>query len=118
MRDVRSAVLAWVVLAMPACSGEASSGSTAVDGGGGRGGEHSHPLGPWFHAALVVDGTRVRDYVNGIEEVTVPLAFQPHVGGRTSIGVRVNKLYWYKGAIRLARFTPRVLDPAEFLPIP
>jgi hypothetical protein len=75
----------------------------------------AHPVGPWYHAALVVDGTRAKDYVDGVEQVTVPLAFQPLVGGRTSIGVRVNKLYWYKGAIRLARFTPRVLAPSEFL---
>jgi hypothetical protein len=74
-----------------------------------------HPIGRFYHAAVVVDGTRVRDYVDGVEEVTVPLGFSPHVGGRTSIGVRVNKVYWYKGAIRLARFTPRVLDPSEFL---
>jgi len=74
-----------------------------------------HPIGSWYHAAVVVDGARVRDYVNGVEEVTVPLVFQPLVGGRTSIGVRVNKLYWYKGAIRLARFTPRVLSPTDFL---
>ena len=75
-----------------------------------------HPIGPFYHAAVVVDGTRVRHYVNGVEEVAVPLAFQPHVGGRTSIGVRVNQISWYKGAIRLARFTPRVLAPADFLP--
>jgi hypothetical protein len=75
----------------------------------------AHPIGPFYHAAVVVDGTSVRDYVNGVEEVTVPLGFMPHTGGRTSIGVRINKLYWYKGAMKLARFTPRVLAPSEFL---
>jgi hypothetical protein len=74
-----------------------------------------HPLGPWYSATLVVDGTEIRNYVNGIPETSAKLPFQPHMQGRTSLGVRINKLYWYKGAIRLARFTPRVLAPAEFL---
>jgi hypothetical protein len=29
--------------------------------------------------------------------------------------MRINEKYFFKGAIRLARFTPRALSPAEFL---
>jgi hypothetical protein len=78
----------------------------------------THPLGAWYHLAAVVDGQRARSYVNGVEQVSFPLAFRPHQGGRTSIGVRITRMYFFKGAIRQARFTPRVLTPAEFLPPP
>jgi hypothetical protein len=78
----------------------------------------THPLGAWYHLAAVVDGQRARSYVNGVEQVSFPLSFRPHQGGRTSIGVRITRMYFFKGAIRSARFTPRVLAPAEFLPPP
>jgi hypothetical protein len=74
-----------------------------------------HPLGRFYHVAAVVDGKTATHYVDGVEEMSVNLAFTPHKAGRTSIGVRINKLYFFKGAIRLARFTPRALTPAEFL---
>ena len=74
-----------------------------------------HPIGPWYHAALIIDGAQMRHYVNGVQELAVALKFQPQLPGLTSFGVRLTKAFWYKGAIRLARFTPRVLTPAEFL---
>jgi hypothetical protein len=43
--------------------------------------------------------------------------FAAHKPGRTSVGVRITKMYFFKGAIRLARFTPRALTPAEFLKV-
>jgi len=74
-----------------------------------------HPIGPWYHAALIVDGKEMRHYVNGVQELAVGLKFQPQLPGQTSFGVRLTKAYWFKGAIRMARFTPRVLTPDEFL---
>ena len=38
--------------------------------------------------------------------------------GRASIGVRMNLVNYFKGAIRLARFTRRAVQPSEFLRIP
>lgn len=35
--------------------------------------------------------------------------------GRTAVGVRLNRVNYFKGAVRMARFTPRALAPAEFL---
>ena len=78
----------------------------------------THPLGAWYHLAAVIDGRRARHYVNGVQEMDAALNFQPHRGGRTSIGVRITRMYFFKGAMRLARFTPRVLTPAEFLKLP
>jgi hypothetical protein len=74
-----------------------------------------HPLGKWYHAAIVVDGKEMRAYVNGQLEMSTPLAFEPQKAGKTSLGVRINKVFWFKGAIRGVRFTRRVMEPKEFL---
>jgi hypothetical protein len=74
-----------------------------------------HPLGPWYHAAIVVDGKSMRHYVNGEEELAADVKLVPLVAGQTSIGVRFNQVHWYQGAIRQIRVTPAVLKPAEFL---
>lgn len=73
-----------------------------------------HALGRWHHAALVMDGKTMRHYVDGVEELSMPISFQPFGAGKTSIGVRFNKVHWYKGAIRQVKFTPGVLSPKEF----
>lgn len=77
--------------------------------------QNRHPLGAWYHVAAVIDGQRARHYVNGVQEMDAALAFRPHGEGRTSIGVRITRMYYFKGAIRLARFTPRALTPDQFL---
>jgi hypothetical protein len=77
--------------------------------------QHPHPIGPWYHAAVTVDGRRMRHFVNGQEELAHEIAFQPLGPGQTSLGVRLNRVSWYQGAIRTLRVTPRVLAPAEFL---
>lgn len=74
-----------------------------------------HEIGPWYHAAIVVDGKTFKHYVNGRMELGKEVEFTPQKPGRTSLGVRMNKVYWYKGAIRTARFTPRAMTPDEFL---
>jgi Concanavalin A-like lectin/glucanases superfamily len=80
--------------------------------------QNRHPLGSWYHVAAVIDGQRARHYVNGVQEMDAPLAFRPHGNGRTSIAVRITRMYYFKGAIRLARFTPRALTPDQFLKPP
>lgn len=74
-----------------------------------------HPIGPWYHAAVVMDGKTMRHYVNGIEELSTPIGYKPQGGGQTSIGVRINKVSWYQGAVRNVRITPRPLSPSEFM---
>ena len=74
-----------------------------------------HPLGAWYHVALVYDGTEMRHYVNGQQELAGPLTIAPLDHGKISIGVRMNRLFWFKGAIRKARFTPKALSPKEFM---
>lgn len=74
-----------------------------------------HALGPWYHAAIVVDGKTMRHYVNGIEELATDVRFTPLTAGQASIGVRFNKVHWFQGAIRQIRVTPAVLKLDEFL---
>lgn len=74
-----------------------------------------HQLGVWYHVALVYDGGLMKNYVDGKEELSGPLAVGPLGAGQTSIGVRQNRVHWFKGAISRLRFTPRALAPREFM---
>jgi len=80
--------------------------------------ERLHPLRAWYHVAAVYDGTEFRNYVNGVQEGKAAIHFDPQGAGRTSVGVRMNLVNYFKGAIRVARFTRRALSPAEFLAVP
>ncbi len=74
-----------------------------------------HPLRAWYHVASVYDGKEFRNYVDGVQEGSAQLQLAPHGAGHTSVGVRINKVFYFKGAVRLARFTPKALSPSEFL---
>jgi len=74
-----------------------------------------HPLGQWFHVALVFDRKEMRHYVNGKLELSGKISIKPFGKGITSIGVRQNKIYWFKGAVQKARFTNHALSPNEFM---
>jgi hypothetical protein len=80
--------------------------------------ERTHPLGTWHHVAAVYDGREFRNYVNGEQENAAELRLAPQKAGRTSIGVRITLVDYFKGAIQRARFTRRALTPAEFLRVP
>jgi len=77
-----------------------------------------HPLGVWYHVAAVYDGREFRNYVDGVQEGAAEIRFAPQKPGRSSVGVRINLVDYFKGAIHLARFTRRALAPAEFLSVP
>jgi hypothetical protein len=74
-----------------------------------------HALGAWFHVAAVYDGAEFRSYVDGVQDGAAQVHLAPQGAGRTSIGVRMNKVFYFKGAVRMARFTRRALAPSEFL---
>ncbi|HVW11505.1 MAG TPA: LamG domain-containing protein [Bryobacteraceae bacterium] len=74
-----------------------------------------HPLDTWHHAAAVYDGDRFRNYVDGVLEGSAEIHLEPQKAGQTSLGVRINKVNYFRGAILQARMTPRALTPAEFL---
>jgi arylsulfatase A-like enzyme len=76
-----------------------------------------HPLGEWYHVASVYDGKEFSNYVNGVKEGSAELRLAPHGPGHASIGVRINKVFYFKGAVHLARFTRKALAPSEFLKV-
>jgi hypothetical protein len=77
-----------------------------------------HALRNWYHVAAVYDGKQFRHYVDGVEEGAAEIHLAPQGPGRTSVGVRINKTYYFKGAVHMARFTRRALTPSEFLKPP
>ncbi|MEQ9221496.1 MAG: LamG domain-containing protein [Cyclobacteriaceae bacterium] len=75
----------------------------------------THPLGQWYHVALVVAPNRMTTYVNGQQELSEPFIYSPIQNGQTSIGVRQNKRSWFKGSIYKILITPQTLNPNQFL---
>jgi hypothetical protein len=77
-----------------------------------------HPLGKWYRVTAVYDGKELRNYVDDELQGSGPLTIAPQHAGRSSVGTRINKSYYFKGAILMARMVPRVLPPEEFLKMP
>jgi hypothetical protein len=69
-----------------------------------------HPADQWYWAALVYDGKRMTSYVNGVKELEGDTNFTTVTSGEISLGVRLNKVNWFKGLIREIRFHPAALD--------
>ncbi|HET7535308.1 MAG TPA: LamG-like jellyroll fold domain-containing protein [Candidatus Didemnitutus sp.] len=72
-----------------------------------------HPTGHWYWAALRYDGKTATHFVNGVQERQVDVEFGPMGPGRVSLGVRQNKVYWFKGRIREIRFHSTALAAEE-----
>jgi len=54
-------------------------------------------------------------FINGQKELEGTIGFSSIDEGKTSIGVRQNKVSWFKGAIYKIRITNKILFPAEFM---
>ena len=76
-----------------------------------------HSLDQWHHVAMVYDGSEFRHYVDGKLQGNASVTLTPMAAGKTSIGVRMNKVDYFKGAIRLARMTKHPLTVDEFLKV-
>jgi hypothetical protein len=74
-----------------------------------------HRLGEWYAVEAVYDGKEFRNYVDGVLQGSGELHIAPQKAGQKSVGVRFNKVNYFKGAVREARMTPRALEPAGFL---
>ena len=74
-----------------------------------------HPLNKWYHLAYVIDSGKLTTYINGKKELSAEIGLTPLQGGRTSIGVRLNELSWFKGAIYKIRITPKALESNNFM---
>ena len=73
-----------------------------------------HPLGQWAHVAQTFDGTTYRSFVNGVVQAEAEIAFKPQGPGRASVGTRINRVNYFTGAVREARFTPLALSSSQF----
>jgi hypothetical protein len=75
-----------------------------------------HPIGPWYHVAMTLDEKgQMTNYVNGVMELRGNVDFKPVNSGEMSIGVRRNKVSWYKGAIYKIKITSAILQPKDFI---
>jgi hypothetical protein len=77
-----------------------------------------HPLGKWYRVTAVYDGKMLRNYVGDEMQGEGELDLVPQGQGHSSIGTRINRQDYFKGAVFEARFTPRALKPEEFLKMP
>ena len=74
-----------------------------------------HPLNQWYHAAFVVENGKMTAFVDGKKEIEGEIPFLPFSKGQTSIGVRLNRMHWFKGALYKLKITPLVLDSKSFI---
>jgi hypothetical protein len=85
-------------------NGKTNKGLTLIDS------TRLHPANKWFWAAIVYDGKKMYSYINGQRELEGEIDFPPMTKGNISLGVRLNKVNWFKGQIREIRFHPQPLD--------
>jgi hypothetical protein len=78
----------------------------------------THPTDRWHWVALRYDGATMTHFVNGVKELEGPIAYAPLGEGTISIGVRQNKVYWFKGAIREVRFHTEAIAPEKLQRVP
>lgn len=74
---------------------------------------HLHPAGQWQWVALVYDGKKMAHYINGIKEMEGEITLEPMGTGELSLGVRLNRVNWFKGLISEIRFHPEALNKEQ-----
>ena len=78
----------------------------------------THAAASWHVASLTFDGETQRHYVDGVEQGSGAVEFPPLRAGRTSIGVRQNRVSWFKGRIHTVRISPSALSRDQLLLAP
>lgn len=77
--------------------------------------QKTQPADRWYWAALTYDGKTMRHYVNARLQMEGPVNFPPTGPGRISLGVRQNRVHWFKGCIAQVRFSPVAMEPRLLL---
>jgi hypothetical protein len=72
-----------------------------------------HPTGRWYWVALRFDGKRMTSFIDGVQELEREATFGPMVDGQLSLGVRQNKVHWFKGAMREVRWHRAAIKAEE-----
>lgn len=76
-----------------------------------------HALDKWVHVALLYKNGVMTNYVNGIQELVGSVNYQVVNSGQTSLGVRMNQVAWFKGAIHSVKVTHSALNPVDFMKV-
>ena len=77
-----------------------------------------YPLDKWYRVTAVYDGKTFKNYVGDELQSQGDLEIAPQGAGRASIGTRINKQDFFKGAVYASRFTRRALGVEDFLTLP
>lgn len=77
-----------------------------------------HELGKWYRVTAVYDGKMLRNYVGDEMQGEGEFDLVPQGQGHSSIGTRIDRRDYFKGAVFEARFTRRALKAEEFLKMP
>jgi hypothetical protein len=85
-------------------NGKTNKGLTLIDS------THLHPCAQWYWVSLVYDGEKMTHYVNAVKELEGKIELEPMTTGQISLGVRLNKVNWFKGLIKEIRFHPSALQ--------
>jgi hypothetical protein len=88
-------------------NGAAGQGLTLIDS------TKLHPVEQWYWIALVYDNKNMRHFINAVKELEGTIEFGPMDKGDISIGVRLNRVSWFKGQIREIRFHDSALEAKE-----
>lgn len=86
-------------------NGKTGKGLTLIDS------SKLHQANGWYCVALIYDGKRMFSYVNGIKELEGDINISVFKSGSIWLGVRLNKVDWFKGRISEVRFHSAALDP-------
>jgi|SRR5580704_17787265 hypothetical protein len=95
--------------------------SFATSGGQGKAllnCDKRYPFGKWYRVTTVYDGKMLKNYVGDELQGDGELKLTPQRPGHLSVGVRMNLVDWYKGAIYSTRFTRSALGVGDFLKMP
>ena len=80
--------------------------------------EKKYPFGKWYRVTTVYDGKTLKNYVGDELQGEGEVHLIPQRPGHLSVGVRINLVDYYKGAIYSTRFTRSALPVEDFLKIP
>lgn len=72
----------------------------------------THPVNEWATISLIYKNGEMKGFVNGKLELSGNIRYLPiSAEGKTSIGTRMNKRSWFKGAIKEIRVSSKVFYP-------
>lgn len=77
-----------------------------------------HPANQWTWVAMVYGKGHMAHFINGVKELEGPIDLPPMGPGQLSLGMRQNKVFWFKGCIREVRIHAVALTPEALQRMP